>query len=427
MGGLKDFFKSKEADGVKGKSDLGIETAYAIQYTDRTPWSDFSVLEMLNPARLAGVLRQVRLGECPRDYLELASDMELKDLHYRSVISTRKDAVCGLAVKVVAGGEGDREKEVAAALQVDVVDNTSLCGSLRKLIRNMLDGNAKGFSVNEILWDTTGGRWKPSAYKWRDPRWFQYDKETGTVLMLRHEFNVDLLPLAVNKFVVYEPHLISGPQIVSGLAFPALFIFMLKNYNVSSWAAFIDRYGCPIRLGKYGSKATKEDILTLKRAVASIGSDFGAVVPESAIIEIIEAKCNGTTAQVYEKMAVWADKQMSKLVLGQTMTTDEGSSRAQSQTHAEVRDDIASSDIVQVMDSLNAQLVVPYVRFNFGDQVVYPRIVLYKPDVKNIEQVINAVDRLGKIGFVVKADEIRNLLGLSTPAKGDEVIGGVGG
>ncbi|UTC47228.1 DUF935 family protein [Treponema vincentii] len=41
---------------------------------------------------------------------------------------------------------------------------------------------------------------------------------------------------------------------------------------------FADRFGYPVRIGKYGRKATKEDIATLKRAVA-IGSDVGAVIP----------------------------------------------------------------------------------------------------------------------------------------------------
>ncbi|MGL4983082.1 MAG: phage portal protein family protein [Treponemataceae bacterium] len=31
--------------------------------------------------------------------------MELKDLHYRSVLSTRKDAVCGLDIKIEPAGE----------------------------------------------------------------------------------------------------------------------------------------------------------------------------------------------------------------------------------------------------------------------------------------------------------------------------------
>ena len=123
-------------------------------------------------------------------------------------------------------------------------------------------------------------------------------------------------------------------------------------------------------------------------------------------------------------MATWIDKQISKLVLGQTMTTDDGSSRAQGEVHEEVRQDIATADALSVADTLNSCLVVPYINFNFGEQERYPEIVLYKPDEQNIEQVVSAIEKLAPHGLTAKADEIRSMLGLSKPEDGDETIGG---
>ena len=92
----KDETKTRQNE----KKQLGTEQAFAVPYTNRTPWSDFSILNRLSPERLASILRDVRSGECPAEYLELAQDMEMRDLHYRSVLSTRKDAVCGLEIRV---------------------------------------------------------------------------------------------------------------------------------------------------------------------------------------------------------------------------------------------------------------------------------------------------------------------------------------
>ncbi|MDR2733381.1 MAG: DUF935 domain-containing protein [Spirochaetota bacterium] len=396
------------------------EQANAVPYTNRHPWGDFSLLQSLTPERLAEILNDVKRGECPAEYLELAQDIELKDLHYRSVLSTRKDAITGLEIKVIPAGEEQRDMELAEAVNRDIVQSTKLYA----LIRDMLDALAKGFSVCEIIWDTNTPPWKPRAYKFRDPRWFQYDKETGKTLMLRTPLGNELEPLRQFRFVVHEPHLISGNQILAGLALPALYYWMLKTYDVTSWAAFIDRYGYPIRIGKYGKKATEQDRATLKRAVAAIGQDFGAVIPESAVLEIIEAQHTSETSGVYAALADWVDKQISKLVLGQTMTTDEGSSRSQSETHEKVRDDIADSDIQQVLETLHTALTIPYINLNFGVQENYPRIDLFKPDEKNVEQIISAIEKLGPQGFKVKADEMRSLLGLSNPEEGDETIGG---
>jgi phage gp29-like protein len=110
----------------------------------------------------------------------------------------------------------------------------------------------------------------------------------------------DLAPLQLYRFVVHEPLLLSGPPIRGGLAMTALFYWLVKHYDVTSWASFVDRYGFPVRIGKYGRKATKEDIDTLKRAVAAIGTDIGAVIPDSMIIEIVESKTTSQNAEVYE-------------------------------------------------------------------------------------------------------------------------------
>lgn len=406
----------------QGKKELGTEQAFSVPYTNRTPWADFSILNRLSPERLASILRDVRSGECPTEYLELAQDMEMRDLHYRSVLSTRKDAVCGLEIKVEPASDDERDIEIAKAVEDDIIRNRQ--ARFVPLVRDMLDALAKGFSVCEIDWNTSGKTWKPRKYAWKDPRWFQYDKETGQSLMLRDTLTTELHPLLPNKFIIHEPHLISGTQIAGGLALPALFYFMLKSYDVTSWAAFLDRYGFPIRIGKYNRKATDNDIKTLRRAVASIGADFGAVIPEGATIDIIESKTSNENSTAYQTMATWIDKQISKLVLGQTMTTDDGSSRAQGEVHEEVRQDIAAADALAIADTLNSSLVVPYVNFNFGNQKRYPEIILYKPDEKNIEQVVSAIEKLAPQGLTVKADEIRSLLGLSKPDKEDEIIGG---
>jgi phage gp29-like protein len=424
MGRLIDFFfgKPDEPETKNAIDDTDDEQAAAVPYTNRHPWGDFSLLQSLTPERLAQILNDVKRGECPAEYLELAQDIELKDLHYRSVISTRKDAITGLEIKVIPASDDKSDRELAEAVERDIVKNTS--AKLYTLIRDMLDALAKGFSVSEIIWDTDAVPWKPKAYKFRDPRWFQYDRETGKTLMLRAPLGNGLEPLKPFHFVVHEPHLVSGSQITAGLALPALYYWMLKSYDVTSWAAFIDRFGYPIRIGKYGRKATEQDRATLKRAVAAIGQDFGAVIPESAVLDIIQAKSTGEMSGVYQTMSDWIDRQISKLVLGQTMTTDAGSSRSQSETHEKVRDDIADSDIQQVIETLNAALTIPYVNLNFGAQENYPRIDLFKPDEKNIDQIITAVEKLGPQGLKVKADEVRSLLGLSNPGEGDDVIGG---
>ncbi|WP_288550158.1 DUF935 family protein [uncultured Brachyspira sp.] len=406
----------------KNKKKLETEIAYSVPYSNRSVWSDFSLIQSLSPSSLSNILNDVKNGNIPSEYLELASDIELKDSHYRSVLNTRKLAVTSLDIKIIPASDEKKDIEISQAIERDIVKSKT--AGIYSLIFDMLDAIAKGFSVNEIIWKSENNVWLPKEYKYRDAVFFSYD-ERGEKLKLRDIYSQELYDLPENKFIIHEPKNHSGVQILSGLAMPALFLFMLKYYDITSWAAFIDRFGYPIRIGKYGHKATEEDIITLKRAVSSIGSDFGAVIPENAILEIIESKTTQSTSDTYQKLAEFINKEISKLVLGQTMTSEEGSSYSQEQIHNEVRQDIANSDIRQIMETINSQLIVPYCNFNFGELANYPKLELFKPDIENVELIVNAVTNLADKGLKVKASEIRAMLGLSEPQKDDETIGGI--
>jgi phage gp29-like protein len=414
MGRLKDFFFGK--DDVDKKT-LEEQQATAVANSNRSIWSG-GIVRGLNPERLAVILDSVRNGEAPAEYLDIAQEIEERDAHYRSVLSTRKHAVEGLEMCVKAASDNADDIAVSEAVQQDILNHPDIM-DLRK---NALDALGKGFSVNEIVWDTSGDRWRPAEFIFCDPRWFAYARDTGE-LSLRSPIGCDLEPLKPYQFIIHEPNLLSGKQITSGLSFTAIFYWLIKHYDVTSWASFVDRFGYPVRLGKYGKKATKDDIATLKRAISSIGTDVGAVIPDSMMIDIVESKTTGTNADVYEKHAEWVDKQLSKLVLGQTASAEGTPGKlGDSQSQEEVRQDILKADAAQLEQTLNRDLVIPYVNFNFGPQKVYPRLCIKYVEAKNVQLIVESVKAMVPFGLRVKKNEINNLLGLSIPDDKDEVL-----
>ena len=64
-----------------------------------------------------------------------------------------------------------------------------------------------------------------------------------------------------------------------------------------------------------------------------MGTSAYAVLPIAADLEIIESKTTDAH-EVFERKIERINSELSKLYLGQTMTTDDGSSLSQSQTHA---------------------------------------------------------------------------------------------
>jgi len=418
MGWLGRLGKNKtDEKKFVNKKILAEQRATPVANSNRDLWSG-GLVAGLTPERLASILDKVRRGDIPAEYLEIAGELEERDAHYRSVLSTRKHAIEGLEMYVQSAGDDKEALAIAEAVTEDIAEHSDMM-DLRK---NALDALGKGFSVNEIIWNTSGSKWKPETFIFRDPRWFAYDKKSG-MLSLRDVYGMELSPLDPYKFIIHEPNLLSGKQITSGLSFTAIFYWLVKTYDVTSWAAFADRFGYPVRLGKYGRKATKEDIATLKRAVAAIGSDVGAVIPDSMVIDIIESKTISGTSEVYEKIAEWSDKQLSKLVLGQTASAEGTPGKlGDSQDQQAVRQDILKADVRQLEQTLNRDLVIPYVKFNFGTQERYPKLKIKYVEPKNVQLIVDSVTKLVPLGLKVKPQEMNALLGLSSPEKDDEVL-----
>ena len=78
----------------------------------------------LTPERLSGILRQAEFGD-PFLYLELAEEMEEKDLHYLAVLGTRKNAVAQLDLVVGAASSGAEDQRAAAMVREMLL--TDLC------------------------------------------------------------------------------------------------------------------------------------------------------------------------------------------------------------------------------------------------------------------------------------------------------------
>lgn len=373
----------------------------------------------LDPFKLAGILRASAEGDL-YEYLVLAEEMEERDPHYASVLGVRKRAVSGVKPIVTAASEDKRDIEIAKAVE----DNITNHDGFTDLVEDMLDALGKGFSVIEIDWQQTAKSWHPNAFIYRDPRFFTYDRETSEEIRLLDESAPDTgLALEPYKFICHRSKVKSGIAIRGGLARLVAFGHMCKSYTVKDWMSFIETYGLPLRLGKYGPSANDDDIEMLFQAVTNIGTDAAAVMPENMNIEFQEIT-GGAGNDIFENLARWVDEQTSKAVLGQTMTSDNGSSRAQANVHNEVRHDIATSDARAVKGSLNRDLVKPYVDLNFGVQDKYPIIDIPIVEPEDLDLIMQNVDRMAVHGVRFRQSEIRKRLGFDDPDDDDEVIGG---
>ncbi|WP_421780737.1 DUF935 domain-containing protein [Kiloniella litopenaei] len=383
----------------------------------RSAWAQ-SVVSGLTPSKLASILKAAAQGDS-ESYLVLAEEMEEMDLHYGSVLGTRKRAISGVDVIVTGAEEDAKGKEIAE--HVKRLVETS---EFQELLDELLDALGKGYSVAEIMWDK-GALWKPKRYEWRDPRFFVFDEVTGREIRLKSEEDSRGIQLAPYKFIRHVPRLKCGLPIRGGLARMAAMGFMCKSYTVKDWMGFLEVFGMPLRIGKYGKSASTEDINTLAKAVANIGTDAAAIIPESMMIEFVEAAKGGTSAGavIFKDTADWWDKQLSKGVLGQTASTDGTPGSLGNQDGQEdVRIDILRSDCRQLMITINRDLIKPFVDLNFGPQENYPLATMPVFEPEDVAALVGALDKLVPLGLEVSMSEVREKINLSEPGKGDTLL-----
>lgn len=381
----------------------------------RQPVFSDTVAYTLTPNRLYSIVKNLKVGDA-RDYLTLAEELEIRDTHYRSVLDTRKSQVANLSCHIIPASDEEKDTKIA-----ETVENYILKAPWFKgMEKDLLDALGKGYAVCEIIWGYKNGLWVPADVVYRDPRYFKYDMDTMSTLMLDEAGQE--VPLMPNKFVVHEPKLKSGLQLLNGLALVCAYYHLIKSLDIAGWAALAEVYGYPLRIGRYGRNASEKDKQVLKKAIANLGKDVGAVIPESMKVEIVNGMTGTGNITLYETLADWIDKQISKAVLGQTMSTDAEGGQYKGDLHNEIRLELKRDDAGELAATIQRDLIVPFVNFNFGKQEQYPQLQIVIPEPGDIQLLVNALEKLVPMGLKVKADDMYSKLNLQKPKDTDELL-----
>lgn len=372
----------------------------------------------IDPARLGSLLKAAEQGDAIA-YFELAERMEEKDLHYLAVLGTRKRAVGGLPVVVKAAGDEEIYQKDAALIS-DWLDRDTL----RAEFFDILDAVGKGISACEIMWEFTAKSWLPSRIEYCDPRFFEFDRETGKQLLLRT--NDGPQPLPWGKFIYHQHPAKSGLPIRGGLAFAVCWSYMFKNFAIRDWVTFLEGYGHPLRVGKYGPNESEANIDILYRALRDLGTDAAAAFPETMKVEFVDRKAGTAPNELWKAKAEYCDGQVSKATLGQTNTTDAqsgGLGSGQANVHNEVRGDIRDDDAMRLAATLNRDLVIPMVLLNHGQRDKYPRIEIGLPDEFDVKQDLENAEKLSAAGVRISRRKMLERSGLPEAEDDDDVFG----
>ncbi|VXD04142.1 DUF935 domain-containing protein [Pseudomonas sp. 9Ag] len=376
----------------------------------------------LTPPRLASILRAAEQGDIQAQ-CELFQDMEEKDAHLLAEIGKRRRALTTVDWAVVPPRNPSSAEQAEADWLNEVLQDLP---DFEDLLFDMLDAIGKGFAGIEQEWERYGREWMPKAFNYREASWFQLDPSTRTELRLR-DGSAEGEPLQPFGWIMHQHKAKSGYVARGGLYRVLAWPYLFKNYAVRDLAEFLEIYGLPVRLGKYPSGASPDEKATLLRAVVNIGHNAAGIIPQGMEIDFKEAAKG--QHDPFDWMVQWAEKSMSKAILGGTLTSQAdgaASTNALGNVHNEVRHDLLKADAKQVATTLRQYLLYPLLVLNKGGERDPRRLPRFQFDLVEAEDLgtyAEALPKLVEAGMQIPVNWAHDKLRIPLPSKDDAVLG----
>ena len=316
------------------------------------------------------------------------------DAHAGAVLAKRKLAVTSRPWSVEPASS-KRLDTKAAELVSQALENLRF----NHICKRLLDATLKGFAVGEVMWEVRDGLLLPATVLARDPKRFIFSVEGDLHLITRANMLTGE-PMPARKFVVHRRGADDDSPYGTGIGGMLFWPVFFKRQSITFWLTFADKFGSPTAIGKYPNGAGKPEQTKLLQALAAIAQDAGVIVPEGMVIELLEASRSGSV-DTYEKLVRYMDEQISKAVLGETMSTTAASTGLgsnQAGVQNDVRLEVAKDDGDELDETLNDTLVRWIVEYNLPGAAL-PKLERDFSEPEDLVQRATRDKTLGELGW----------------------------
>lgn len=365
---------------------------------DRTPAQTI----ILQPTRRGGLdvsvymesIRQAELIDYPRraKLIDLYEDIKI-DGHLFSVLRKQKSAI--LATPILFMRDGKPDDRIQAH-----IDSPWFNHFIEDLINDEWEG--VGGSLFQFYLDDKG--------------WINYNliprKHVDAIHRTILHSQTDLTGESWDEFsdLLY----IGNPRQIGNLAVAAFWVILKRN-NVADWAELGEIFGRPIREGTYDAwddKAREK----LVEDIYNMGGAGVIVHPDGTKINLIQAGNISGGSDLYDRLHTICNNEISKIVNGNTLTTEAGDRGTQAlgtvQQEGEI--DIAFFIKRRILDILNYE--VTDVFSSMGIDTAGGKFVFVPPKKKDLSAQINIDCRLkNEMGLPIDDDYLYETYGVRKP------------
>lgn len=393
----------------------------------------------LSPQAVSNVINFANIG-----YLwqlaDLLDEVREMDAHLASVMSKRETAVAGADWDVVA----ENPKDVrAVGIAEWVKSELKSIRGLQHVFSHLMSGTYYGYAVCEQIWLPVNGklrlveviplhprRFAFAALKdWRLYLWDQVGNDRQPRLGMFPGIALDEFP--AGKFLTHQPRIRGGYPQREGLGRTLVWYSMMKRWAYRDWMALGEWAGRGLRIGTFNSglvdgeddkRATPEHVEQLRTTLNTFSSSAPAVIADTTTIQVLEMAHEN---RIHEMLIGSCDSQMSKVVLGNTLTTEIGSSggnRAAANRQGDEQTMLAIADEKQLAESIRYGMIGPMVRYQFGPAAPVPVLHFAVAPEDSLLEAAQIIETLVDGGAEISQEYVYEKFHIPAPQPGQRVL-----
>ncbi len=244
-------------------------------------------------------------------------------------------------------------------------------GSVHTVLQSAMDAFVHGWSIQEVVYQSDGGRWWIQNVKAKDPRYFtleidEFETARSLKLNLPGEAEKSFSP---ERFVIYRHRPSYGRPYGQSDLEAAVPHYREKKRLMEAWRMHLEKFASPTLLAKFGKGATSEDQAAMLRSLEALAKNSAIVFPDEFDVRPLGDRDGAS--QGFMDAIDFHNREITRAIVGQTLTTSEGTrvgSLAMGRVHLQVfllQLEAIRRDLADTV--MNEQIIKPLVALNFGD------------------------------------------------------------
>ncbi len=300
----------------------------------------------------------------------------LFDSHVDACITSRGSGVLAREYDIISTSSRRVDKKILTFIKENFYHL-----DIDSIIKSILNAIYFGFSVLEKIYSTDGNFIYLENLIEKPQEWFAFDEENNLVFkgafLKTERVDENKVELIQHNATYINPY---GDRKLSKVFWPVSF----KKGGIRFWVDFAEKFGNVFLYVKTTSGEKRDE---MAKALEDMIQNAVGVFESTDEIHELNVEKSGSS-NLYSDLLNFCNSEISKSILGQTLTTEEGrrtGTYAQAKVHFEVRQDIIENNCKFVKKYID-KIIKKLVDLNFKDVENYPEFIFYEeePDIDTI-------------------------------------------